>query len=279
MVEGEKMSKSLGNFFTVADLRAKGVPGEVMQLAMLMTHYRSPIDWSEERFSEAFAMLEEWPTVDVEGGKPSNDVLAALADDLNTSLAVQHLNSMAELARNNESVLKDFAASARLIGVRNLIHGELSELENLYVSKLLEIRSQSKKQRDFERADRIRNLIQESGIMTVKDGKEKSDFDINLKKLLEIRGALLVGKNEFWADRVREKLFEIGVLVEDDSGIQRYQFDKNTIQLNHAMRRMRGQPVEIVDANFSDEEMRDELSNIFASLIIDLEKRGMKAHA
>ena len=57
-VEGEKMSKSLGNFFTVRDLLDKGVPGEVIRFVLLSTHYRSPMDWTEEKVEEAKATLE-----------------------------------------------------------------------------------------------------------------------------------------------------------------------------------------------------------------------------
>ena len=59
-VEGEKMSKSLGNFFTVRDLLDRGVPGEVMRMVLLSTHYRQPLDWTEAKVHEATVLLTLW---------------------------------------------------------------------------------------------------------------------------------------------------------------------------------------------------------------------------
>jgi cysteinyl-tRNA synthetase len=59
-VEGKKMSKSLGNFFTVRDLLEQGVPGEVIRFVMLSTHYSKPMDWTEKKREEAEKTLERW---------------------------------------------------------------------------------------------------------------------------------------------------------------------------------------------------------------------------
>jgi len=93
-VEGKKMSKSLGNFFTVRDLLDQGVPGEVIRFVMLSTHYRKPMDWTEKKRAEAEATLQYWldltwhldPTPEAEF-EPEEPFLRALADDLNTHLA------------------------------------------------------------------------------------------------------------------------------------------------------------------------------------------------
>ena len=66
-VEGKKMSKSLGNFFTVRDLLDQGVPGEVIRMVFLMTHYRKPMDWTAERVREAEATLRKWRALTAEG--------------------------------------------------------------------------------------------------------------------------------------------------------------------------------------------------------------------
>ncbi|HGG64763.1 MAG TPA: cysteine--tRNA ligase, partial [Rhodobacteraceae bacterium] len=92
-VEGKKMSKSLGNFFTVRDLLDQGVPGEVIRFVFLSTHYRKPMDWTEKKAKEAEATLKGlWEIVsDCEPKTVSPDVLTALADDLNTPLAISHI--------------------------------------------------------------------------------------------------------------------------------------------------------------------------------------------
>ncbi|KIN61300.1 Cysteinyl-tRNA synthetase [Sulfitobacter noctilucae] len=85
-VEGKKMSKSLGNFFTVRDLLDQGVPGEVMRFVMLSTHYRKPMDWTEKKREEAEKTLRKWYTqvAGLETGTPPESVLTLLGDDLNT---------------------------------------------------------------------------------------------------------------------------------------------------------------------------------------------------
>src|SRR3954465_5032140 len=84
-VEGEKMSKSLGNFLTIRELLADW-PGEVLRLNMLKTHYRSPIDWTLKGVEESAKTLDDWYEVasDVEGERVSGAVIEALSDDLNT---------------------------------------------------------------------------------------------------------------------------------------------------------------------------------------------------
>ncbi|MEQ8899905.1 MAG: cysteine--tRNA ligase [Roseovarius sp.] len=99
-VEGKKMSKSLGNFFTVRDLLDQGIPGEVIRFVFLSTHYRKPMDWTAEKAREAEDTLSRWYVL-TDGVEPEADTLFwvsdALADDLNTPLAI---SIMHELARN-----------------------------------------------------------------------------------------------------------------------------------------------------------------------------------
>ncbi|MFZ1470786.1 MAG: cysteine--tRNA ligase, partial [Paracoccaceae bacterium] len=101
-VEGKKMSKSLGNFFTVRDLlegnTPDGVkyPGEVIRFVFLMTHYRSPMDWTAEKARQAAATLRNWAHLCL-GKTPTiidEDVLDALADDLNTAAAISTLSEL-----------------------------------------------------------------------------------------------------------------------------------------------------------------------------------------
>jgi len=113
-VEGKKMSKSLGNFFTVRDLLDQGVPGEVIRFVFLMTHYRSPMDWTAEKARQAEATLRNWAVICL-GHQPTEvdqEVVEALADDLNTAEAIATLSELYN-AEDAGSLL----ASARLLGL------------------------------------------------------------------------------------------------------------------------------------------------------------------
>jgi len=88
-VEGRKMSKSLGNFFTVRDLLDQGVPGEVIRFVMLSTHYSKPMDWTERKAEEAEKTLRKWYGVaaNAESAEFSDELLELLANDLNAAAA------------------------------------------------------------------------------------------------------------------------------------------------------------------------------------------------
>ena len=101
-VNGEKMSKSLGNYFTVHELLEEGYRGEAIRLALLAAHYRQPVDFTRAGLAEAsgqldrfYLALERVIDVEAEPGEPPADLLAALEDDLNTPLALAHLHEAA----------------------------------------------------------------------------------------------------------------------------------------------------------------------------------------
>ncbi|WP_299671113.1 cysteine--tRNA ligase [uncultured Roseobacter sp.] len=111
-VEGKKMSKSLGNFFTVRDLLDQGVPGEVIRFVMLSTHYRKPMDWTEKKREEAVNTLRQWAELAEENSDPpADDVVEALSDDLMTREAIRLLQEMADDDRRRE-----LYSSAKLVG-------------------------------------------------------------------------------------------------------------------------------------------------------------------
>ncbi len=112
-VEGKKMSKSLGNFFTVRDLLDQGVPGEVIRFVMLSTHYRKPMDWTEKKREEATRVLKVWyaSTDGVSPSKAADSVVSALKNDLNTHLAIAELHRL-QAAGDYASL----GASMRLLG-------------------------------------------------------------------------------------------------------------------------------------------------------------------
>ena len=114
-VEGKKMSKSLGNFFTVRDLLDKGIPGEVIRFVFLSTHYSKPMDWTEEKARQAEATLRKWRglVAGVEPApSPAPSVVTALADDLNTARAIAELHALA--GKGDAAGLK---ASAEMLGL------------------------------------------------------------------------------------------------------------------------------------------------------------------
>ncbi|MFB2551099.1 cysteine--tRNA ligase [Ensifer soli] len=175
-VEGRKMSKSEGNFVTIHDLLAtetfggRSWPGPVLRLAMLMTHYREPIDFSVKRLEEAERLLAKWPAVDGEGGAVDETVLSALSDDLNTVAAVQALHALAGRAAGDADALARFNASADLIGLRpakaKMATGLREEIESAVSARLALLKA-----RNFAEADRIRDALGQKGVQ-LKDGKD-----------------------------------------------------------------------------------------------------------
>jgi cysteinyl-tRNA synthetase len=117
-LESEKMSKSLGNFFTIREMLADW-PGEVLRLSMLKTHYRSPLDWTTKGAEESAKTLDDWYVVaaDAEGGQPSPAIIEALYDDLNTAQAMAVLHGLRNAAASGGARERgEFAASLRLLG-------------------------------------------------------------------------------------------------------------------------------------------------------------------
>jgi cysteinyl-tRNA synthetase len=172
-VEGEKMSKSLGNFFTVRDLLDRGVPGEVIRFVLLSTHYRQPLDWTEAKVEEATRTLEKWrrligtgpwlvsPTVPAE-------IVAALGEDLNTPKALMFLNRL-----GSEGRVAELNAAARLLGILEPELGhwfqepELPQDLQAMINFLAIFRHAAKKERDFLKADQIRDDLSRVGIALV----------------------------------------------------------------------------------------------------------------
>ncbi|WP_424933419.1 cysteine--tRNA ligase [Amaricoccus macauensis] len=171
-VEGEKMSKSLGNFFTVHDLLEKGVPGEVIRFVLLSTHYRQPIDWTEAKVEEATKTLRKWRAL-IEGIEPSSSaastVVDALADDVNTAGAIAELHKLA--SAGDAAGLK---ASAGFLGLLSDDLGAWAEAPTAdadvgaTIEALLAERAAARKARDFARADTLRDGFAAAGVL-VKD--------------------------------------------------------------------------------------------------------------
>ncbi|WP_282058587.1 cysteine--tRNA ligase [Lentibacter algarum] len=182
-VEGKKMSKSLGNFFTVRDLLAQGVPGEVIRFVFLSTHYRKPMDWTEKKREEAEATLRKWRGMiqGVETGDVSNALLASLADDLNTAGAIAELHRLA--TAGEVGALK---ASAEMIGLLNDDMGAWAKGQDMsaYEAMLFEARQTAMQTKDFSDVDRLKAAFVEAGleVRMSKEGVElvpSAGFDLS----------------------------------------------------------------------------------------------------
>ena len=179
-VEGEKMSKSLGNFVTINELLADW-PGEVLRLNMLRTHYRQPIDWTVKGLEESERSLTAWADVakDAEKGlDPSNEVRFALEDDLNTPRAISELHSLA-----SQGFAEPLLASMDLLGISapsfsawKAAHMQ-SVSDNIDVAKFIAARAEARKAKNYAEADRIRAELDAMGI-ALKDSKDPATGEL-----------------------------------------------------------------------------------------------------
>jgi len=186
-VEGKKMSKSLGNFFTVRDLLDQGWPGEVIRFVMLSTHYRKPMDWTEEKAREAFGLLDYMynavgeTELDLEE-EPDSLLVEALADELNTKVAIDQLHGAAaawHLAKEGRvSIASRLKRSGAVLGLlqkkksewKRQSHGGLDL--SYFSRKLSDARDEAKKTKNFAELDKMKADLIDLGIkvMMTKEG-------------------------------------------------------------------------------------------------------------
>ncbi|QPQ55968.1 cysteine--tRNA ligase [Allosphingosinicella flava] len=164
MAGAEKMSKSLGNVVTVADLLAQGHKGETLRLALLSAHYRQPLEWSDQLIAQSKATLDRLYRAagDAEPASPDAAVIEAIADDLNTPLALSRLGAI-----EDSGVLK---ASAALLGflTESAAHWFQGE-GDARIDALIAARTEAKKSKNFAEADRIRANLAAEGVV-LEDG-------------------------------------------------------------------------------------------------------------
>lgn len=176
-VEGEKMSKSLGNFFTIREL-LNDWPGEVLRFNMLKTHYRQPIDFTVKGLEEGWKTLDEWYAIaaDVAPGQPSEGLLDALGDDLNTAKSIAELHAV----KGDPATL---SASLRLLGFLGesaaswAVRRPAADIDEGKVMVLIAARLEARKAKNFAESDRIRDELAAMGVV-LKDIKNKDTGEI-----------------------------------------------------------------------------------------------------
>jgi cysteinyl-tRNA synthetase len=193
-VEGEKMSKSLGNFFTISELLetdkfgGRKWSGDVLRLAMLKTHYRSPIDWTVAALEESKKTLDSWYDVigdDTQAqGEADESFLASLGDDLNTAAAIARLHAISAEARGPAAgklqidLKRKLKMSAMMLGLLNRTKNEylagdpqIILVNEDIVAASIAARVAARARKDFKESDRIRDDLAAMGVV-LKDGKD-----------------------------------------------------------------------------------------------------------
>jgi len=200
-VEGEKMSKSLGNFVTINELLettkfgGRKWPGEVLRLAMLKTHYRQPIDWTLRSLEESEQIIQRWQQAAAGHGsfspadKLPSDITEALEDDINTPKVMALLHERAHPANLHDGkshrelafvgqwlgILKDYLGWKQWYEMRDA--EARSGLDDAQVGSLITARLEARKRKDFKESDRIRDELAKMGI-ALKDSKNKETGEI-----------------------------------------------------------------------------------------------------
>ena len=182
-MDGEKMSKSQGNIFLVNDLLKK-YPGETLRLALLSSHYKQPLNWNPDIIEQAqknldrlYRVLKENSHIIIEEKKiPSEEVIKALSDDMNSSLAIFEINSIADqlskCKQEDKSMLKTkLVSSGKILGILQncpdkwLKYGTTNNnIDSNLIEELLNKRKEARKNKNFIEADKIRTKLQEMKI-------------------------------------------------------------------------------------------------------------------
>jgi len=187
-MEGEKMSKSLGNFVTINDLLHQPLGlGAAIRTAMLMTHYRQPMDWTSERLSEAYGLVARWDyrakSVPVSDRVP-DAMLDALKDDLNTPNALTVLHDLWHKSEDSDNARQDLANSLALLGIKTKQFRTLEQtLSALGVSKeelyeKINLRNAARKAKNFKESDRIRDELESKGIILKDNSDGTTDWEV-----------------------------------------------------------------------------------------------------
>jgi len=248
-VEGEKMAKSAGNFVTIHELLEEW-PGEVLRLAMLSSHYRQPINWTEKGLTDASEELLHWSTTlwqvsegalmfwaqrDPSLAGPSAALMEALIDDLNTPGALAVVRDHYEKARSREvPALARFAQDVRFLGLLRLdklgVHNPYDVTSGPEMIAI-RFRDESKRLKAafangftqsvnaiissiHERGADVK--IQENGSLMFSPLSEESrNFEREIRMLIQERDGARLRKDWIESDRIRDELAKMGVVLKD----------------------------------------------------------------
>jgi cysteinyl-tRNA synthetase len=196
-VEGEKMAKSLGNFVTIRDLlkdwRGIGWPGAVVRLALLQTHYRQPLDFTERALDEAAMALRAFHffASGVPAASPSDEFMEAMSDDLNTPRAIAELHRLQKIAKAHSPILSE--AASQLTSGLSMLGFDIKQYDPEWLQKqvvarrlgdrtpeienLIAERAKARSRKDWKESDRIRDELAKMGVV-LKDTKEGTTWEI-----------------------------------------------------------------------------------------------------
>jgi cysteinyl-tRNA synthetase len=185
-VEGEKMSKSLGNFITIRDV-LKDWPGEVARFNMLKTHYRQPIDWTVKSLEESWKTLDDWYWIagDAPGSTISAQALEAMCDDLNFHQVITAMHGLRNRIQAGEDKLRgEFAGTLRALGFLRESAADWAgrrqkgaDIDAATVEGLIAARKAARAAKNFAESDRIRDELAAMGVV-LKDSKEGTTWEI-----------------------------------------------------------------------------------------------------
>ena len=234
-VEGEKMSKSLGNFVTINELLhtekfgGRKWPGEVLRLAMLMTDYRQPLDFTADRLREAESHLRTWRSLISDLSlqnfrrPPSEEFLTILSNDLNTPEAIAYLKRTENSARQSDDTTAQFASNIAAIGC--LPHSSLQEFADWPSGKLDEVREMVRaipvfakvvgerlQSNDFKRGLEDIKSMTAKMLELIRANIEQTKVEALIAARLEARKA----KNWAESDRIRDELLAMGIALKDN---------------------------------------------------------------
>ena len=188
-IDGEKMSKSLGNIILVRDL-IQDHHGEVIRLALLSSHYRQGLDWNEKIIHQAkkllnkmYAILDDLKSINItKSDSSNNEDISMLLDDLNTPGLIAELNKIAKDYNSDASDKESVKSKLLLIGLalgifQDKSFNQVSEELRQKIEVLIAKRNNAKKDKNFDMADQIRNELNELGI-EIKDTSEGTSWNI-----------------------------------------------------------------------------------------------------
>jgi cysteinyl-tRNA synthetase len=241
-VEGEKMSKSLGNFVTIREL-LNNWPGDVLRLQMLMTHYRSPIDWTETRTRQSDSELEDWAHVLQsyyswpDSALPAPTKIAEiLAEDLDTPNAITYLRELYSRTKSpGNAAALELAASCRLLGFQRLGMPGLFEQGTSGIgegsarllfdnaARVQALRAAHANTAPPEVVSSLTKEIEQSGVRVEMDTRGKIELvlgsrdgiELKIKELIASRTAARARKDFKESDRIRDELAAMGVAIKD----------------------------------------------------------------